>query len=464
MNVNAEFNPFDQDFDHLEAIADMISEMLQCPVTIEDASHKLLAYSTHHPQTDPARIATIIGRRVPEQVISALWRDGIIQQLMSNNEPIRIEQIPEVGLGNRLAVAIRNQHDILGYIWALEDQNEQPTDDRALLYLKQAAYAAKTKLLQLQSQRRKQEQHSSDYFWQLLTNHLAGEPIIREKAIQLGVHLPQRYQIVVLEFEHDINDKLYRQVHYTLKTAEQLRVALHVTQNNRLILLCSPTLSGAPQSRATGTGVGAARTGANGAGASVGSAGGAASPSGRGQDALALNEQSASYKDSIALLIRQMKHRFNAAPLQRGASTMCDNYAMVAQRYREALAVLQMKQHFPAALEDVFDYPELGLYRYLPAIADMNQQQPQEHPSIMKLRAYDTEHQSDLLHTLEIFLSHDSHVKKAAEALHIHTNTLTYRLKRISEIGAVDLSSMDQKVSIYLELKAHLIAKGSPPL
>lgn len=63
-------------FDSLEALVDAISETLQCPITIEDPNHSLLAFSSHEAQTDPVRIATIIGRKVPEKVVKALWRDG----------------------------------------------------------------------------------------------------------------------------------------------------------------------------------------------------------------------------------------------------------------------------------------------------------------------------------------------------------------------------------------------------
>jgi len=59
-----------------------------------------------------------------------------------------------------------------------------------------------------------------------------------------------------------------------------------------------------------------------------------------------------------------------------------------------------------------------------------------------------------LLHTLEVFLYNDSNVKAAADLLHVHINTLTYRLKRIAEIGGIDLNNMDQKVTLYLDLKA----------
>ena len=61
-------DPFRGEFDSLEEFADRVSDVLKCPVTIEDANHRLIAYSAHDDYTDPARTATIISRRVPEKI------------------------------------------------------------------------------------------------------------------------------------------------------------------------------------------------------------------------------------------------------------------------------------------------------------------------------------------------------------------------------------------------------------
>jgi DNA-binding PucR family transcriptional regulator len=52
-----------------------------------------------------------------------------------------------------------------------------------------------------------------------------------------------------------------------------------------------------------------------------------------------------------------------------------------------------------------------------------------------------------------VFLNKDSNVHEAANALNVHTNTLNYRLKRISEIGEVNLRDPNQKITLYLDLK-----------
>lgn len=91
-------NIFELYTDNLEMLAEKLSDVLGRPVTVEDANHRLVAYSSHEPETDPARLATIVGRRVPDTVISSLWHNGVIARLLESEEPIRIPAMKEIGL------------------------------------------------------------------------------------------------------------------------------------------------------------------------------------------------------------------------------------------------------------------------------------------------------------------------------------------------------------------------------
>ncbi|WP_019004584.1 PucR family transcriptional regulator [Cohnella laeviribosi] len=406
MNQNA--NPFDQTFDNLDTLADAIYGALRCPVTIEDANHRLLAYSSHEDMSDPARISTIMGRKVPEKVISTLWRDGVMKRLLQSELPIRISAMEEIGLGDRVAVAIRRNQDVLGYIWLLEVNG--PLGDQGLHQLKRAADAARSQLIQLQMKTRKEEKSYHDFFWQLLTGHLQPDERVRDRAKQLDVRLPERYHVTVLQFEEAISEKLKQQIRYTLETTPFVRIVLHAVTDAQLVLL-------------------------------------AAAPSPSVDDE---EEQ----KEALFRMIRQMKQRFGISPVESGSGMIYSDYAMVERSYQEALTLLQIKRRFPEETSSASAYPDLGYYRYLPHILQEKQLHRFENPALQKLRKYDREHNSDLLQTLELFLSHDSNVKVTADLLHIHINTLTYRLKRIAEIGGIDLNNMDQKVTLYLDLKA----------
>jgi DNA-binding PucR family transcriptional regulator len=67
--------------------------------------------------------------------------------------------------------------------------------------------------------------------------------------------------------------------------------------------------------------------------------------------------------------------------------------------------------------------------------------------------AYDTEHQADLVRTLEAFLRADGSWTRCATQLHVHVNTLRYRIGRIEELTGRDLSRLEDRVDFYLALQ-----------
>jgi sugar diacid utilization regulator len=66
---------------------------------------------------------------------------------------------------------------------------------------------------------------------------------------------------------------------------------------------------------------------------------------------------------------------------------------------------------------------------------------------------YDLEHQADLVRTLEAFLRYDGSWTRCAAALHVHVNTLRYRIGRIEELTGRDLSKLEDRVDFYLALE-----------
>ncbi len=404
--MNMEKAPFDQNFESLDRLADTINEVLGCPVTIEDVNHRLIAYSSHDPQSDSARIATIVGRRVPDKVISGLWREGAIQKLIDSSEPVRVTAIADIGLNNRVAIAIRKDADILGYIWVVED--DKRLNHEQFVQIKQAAQAAKSILAQLHLQRRKEEEGYRDFFWQLLVGNFKSETLIRDKSEKLGLVLPASFHVLVFQLASEVNEKTVHQILNTIAAAQLIRVVLHVEDHHQMILLYTQLPQHASKKIAA---------------------------------------------KSVINLIDQLKMSVGSAFVEGASGSIYNEYGMVERSYQEALTVLQMKQRFPVDTRHAHYYSDLGYYRFLPSIIEEKRKRPLINPSLEKLREYDREHNSSLVNTLEVFLFNDSNVKNVADILHVHANTLNYRLKRIAEIGQIDLDDMDQKVTLYLELK-----------
>lgn len=77
-----------------------------------------------------------------------------------------------------------------------------------------------------------------------------------------------------------------------------------------------------------------------------------------------------------------------------------------------------------------------------------------------RLIAHDENHNAELVQTLEAFFNCHGNLSQTAARLHIHRNTLTYRLERIAEITRLDLDDPDARFSLQLALKLQPIIQS----
>jgi purine catabolism regulatory family protein/PucR-like helix-turn-helix protein/diguanylate cyclase with GGDEF domain len=69
------------------------------------------------------------------------------------------------------------------------------------------------------------------------------------------------------------------------------------------------------------------------------------------------------------------------------------------------------------------------------------------------LRDYDRRHRAELIPTLEAFLDCDGSWTRCAGRLHLHVNTLRYRVGRIEQLTSRDLSRLEDKLDFFLALR-----------
>jgi hypothetical protein len=125
----------------LFALADATAAMANGPITIEDASNRVLAFSRDGQEVDAGRTATILGRRVPEQWIARLEREGALERLRAGDDVVAVD-LP--GMRPRRAIAIRAGGTMLGSIWLAQGED---AGDQADVALREAARVAALHLL-----------------------------------------------------------------------------------------------------------------------------------------------------------------------------------------------------------------------------------------------------------------------------------------------------------------------------
>ena len=99
-------------------------------------------------------------------------------------------------------------------------------------------------------------------------------------------------------------------------------------------------------------------------------------------------------------------------------------------------------------------YHNPSMYRLLSLIYEHKDAQEITFNIIGKLINYDRDNGLDLLNTFKSYTEHKGNVSQTARALHLHRQSLLYRLKRIEEITNLSLDNADD--SFLLELCVRL--------
>jgi carbohydrate diacid regulator len=71
---------------------------------------------------------------------------------------------------------------------------------------------------------------------------------------------------------------------------------------------------------------------------------------------------------------------------------------------------------------------------------------------LLRINAVD-KRSGTLRRTLDAWFAHNGHPLATAKALHIHRNTLDYRLRQISELTGLDLANTDDRLLLYVALQ-----------
>ena len=75
------------------------------------------------------------------------------------------------------------------------------------------------------------------------------------------------------------------------------------------------------------------------------------------------------------------------------------------------------------------------------------------HPGVMKLLHYDRDNNTDFLNTLCEYLKTPGQTSNISKRLHIHKNTLIYRMNRIQSIMDCKIENGDEMLSLGLSIK-----------
>ena len=104
-------------------------------------------------------------------------------------------------------------------------------------------------------------------------------------------------------------------------------------------------------------------------------------------------------------------------------------------------------------------FGDLGLYQLLTGLSTSPEAARFFRKTLGRLISHDENKHSELVQTIEAFYACHGNLSQTATRLHIHRNTLTYRLEQITTITQLDLDDPDARFSLQLALKLRPVLK-----
>ncbi|MGH3630869.1 MAG: PucR family transcriptional regulator, partial [Sciscionella sp.] len=400
----------------LFATAQTIASLTGGLVSIEDTASRVLAYSRSDDEVDELRRLSILGRQGPQPYLAMLREWGVYARLRSSERVVRVQARPELGIRTRIAIGVHAGERGLGTIWVQEGSTPlRQQAERALLG------AARVTALQLV--RALHEPNANLALREkLLAGLLEGRLAAASVAAQIGADVDKPAAVLAFALptggqEIDRPELELRRSRLggliSMYAAAFRRSALMITLEERAYVLV-PDLRGA-------------------AGAS---------------GALALaREVVAAAQNTLGLSVR-------------GAlGSIGENLAGAAASRLSADRLLDAMAEAPsAAVESVADWQsEVLLRETLGLLAEHTDIRD---PRVEALRRYDSAHGSALAASVSAYLEAFGDVGSAAQGLHVHPNTLRYRIKRAGEVSGIDLRDPGQRQFTQLQLRLPGAARG----
>ena len=123
-----------------------------------------------------------------------------------------------------------------------------------------------------------------------------------------------------------------------------------------------------------------------------------------------------------------------------GASTPFSNLVTLPIRLQQAEFALGEAHDS----RGVFFCEDFACEYLLRTFRELDVTAPLLHPALEALERYDEENQTELRTTLSAYLYHERNQLEAAKALHVHPNTMRYRLGRIREVAGLTLEDYEE--------------------
>jgi DNA-binding PucR family transcriptional regulator len=386
----------------LTAIAESLGAMLRCTVAIDDAAGRLLASagSSGRPGSRDQRVAAAY-----EQARARVGAEMDLETVVVPAEPG-----PPVGTEG-LVVPVVLDEEAAGHVWAL--QPRAPFGPPQRQALTRAAAVVALALLKERTAQEVEWRLSRDFFDDLFDADGQSDEALHARARQLGADLSRAHTVVVIR--RDPAQEQSSNVHGDREAYAQ-RSLLSLVQ----------------------------RTGA--------AWGGATLTATRSDHVVVLWDDAEHNRPALDFaehLRREIQAYASGWTATISVGPSCADVREYGDAYRLTCGVLDLVQQSDRR-DRVVSLDSIGAYRLLLQVKRPQELQSFAESTLGTVHTYDRRHQTKLGATLRSYMANRCNVAVTARALHVHPNTVAYRLRRVEELLGIVLS--DPQAMLHLQL------------
>jgi len=159
--------------------------------------------------------------------------------------------------------------------------------------------------------------------------------------------------------------------------------------------------------------------------------------------------------------LARLAELFPAAKVVIGIGGPCRDPREVARSYAQAQRTTQTLRRL-GRQGTVSAFGDLGILRLLLQVPDLSELRSFAADVLGKLAVHEQEHKSEYLTTLACYFRENNSPQRASRILHVHPNTVAYRVKRIEEITGLRLDNYTDRLIAQVALEI-LDALGEEP-
>ena len=150
--------------------------------------------------------------------------------------------------------------------------------------------------------------------------------------------------------------------------------------------------------------------------------------------------------------VARMSELFSEAAVTIGIGGTCRDPADIARSYGQARRTIDAIVHL-GRRGQVVGFEDLGIHRLLLQVPDLAELRSFAIEVLGELDRHDQLRGSDLLTTLACYFRENDSPQRTARVLHLHPNTVAYRIRRIQEISGLRLDSYRDRLMAQVAIE-----------